>query len=62
MKRDVVERLAESLMALPEGEREALLASLAVQREPGGPTHQGPCRELPAPRAAAVMTSEIEWV
>ncbi|QFP95216.1 hypothetical protein SEA_DWAYNE_49 [Streptomyces phage Dwayne] len=62
MKRDVVERLAETLMAMPEGERQALLASLTVKREANGPAPQSPRRELPAPRSAAVMTSEIEWV
>ncbi|QQO39664.1 hypothetical protein KGG99_gp49 [Streptomyces phage Werner] len=62
MKRDVVERLAETLMAMPEGEREALLASLTVKREPSGPSPQGPHRELPAPRAAAAISCVIEWV
>ncbi|QYW07896.1 hypothetical protein SEA_REDBEAR_50 [Streptomyces phage RedBear] len=57
-----IKRLADQLMALPEEEREALLASLAVPRQPSGPSPQGQPRELPAARSAAVMTSEIAWV
>ncbi|AWN07417.1 hypothetical protein SEA_MANEEKUL_49 [Streptomyces phage Maneekul] len=57
-----IKRLADQLMALPEEEREALLASLAVPRQPSRPSPQGQSRDLPAPRSGAVITCAIEWV
>lgn len=57
----MVERLAALLMELPEGEREALLASLAVQRRPRQSSTPSPARELPEARARAVVTCQVEW-
>jgi len=62
MNRATVERLAELLMDLPEGEREALLASLAVQRRPAQPAPRGPAPALPPARTEAVVTCQVEWV
>lgn len=57
-----VERLAELLMDMPEGEREALLASLAVRRRPVRPDPQSPAPELPPARTEPVVRCQIHWV
>lgn len=61
MSGGVVERLGELLLGMSEEEREALMASLAVQRVPRLPSTPAPSRELPEPRTRAVVTCQVEW-
>lgn len=62
MNRATVERLAEMLADMPEGEREALLASFAVERRPSRREPRRAAPSLPPARTEAVVTCQVEWV
>ncbi|AKY03732.1 hypothetical protein AVT26_gp50 [Streptomyces phage Lannister] len=57
-----MERVAEMVMALPEDQREAFLASLVPPRAAPQPTLAVESRPLPPPRRKAVITSSVNWV
>ncbi|APC43292.1 hypothetical protein Joe_52 [Streptomyces phage Joe] len=62
MNGQILERLAETVLALPEDQREAFVASIVPSRPAPAPRLAGEPRPLPPPRTRASVTTSVRWV